>query len=169
MCVFHRRVFAWIGCCGLWYGVLRFGLRYGLQYLCVFRYGIEMLCGSEAILELYSLEALLKLQLDGGIIHIRGVTISIIVFTTIIIIIIHNVGMCGSIPSRNWTVVIVVIKLILCAIPYKEGRVWNRGICWLCSGSLIYGLFCSCWCGTSSVIISIIIGGIDGSVRCGLN
>ena len=27
----------------------------------------------------------------------------------IIIIIIHNVGMCGSIPNRNWTVVMVVI------------------------------------------------------------
>ena len=44
--------------------------------------------------------------------HIKGVTISVIIVCTaivIIIIIIHNVGMCGSIPNRNWTVVMVVI------------------------------------------------------------
>ena len=90
-------------------------------------------------MELYGLEALLKLQSDRGIIHIKGVTISVIIVCAaiiIIIIIIHNVGMCGgSIPNRNWTVVMVVIKLILCAIPYKEGYVSAKG----CLCEFVYG------------------------------
>ena len=90
-------------------------------------------------MELYGLEALLKLQSDRGIIHIKGVTISVIIVCTaivIIIIIIHNVGMCGgSIPNRNWTVVMVVIELILCAIPYKEGYVSANG----CLCEFVYG------------------------------
>ena len=79
--------------------------------------------------------------------HIKAVTVCVIMCTIIIIfVVIHNVGMCGSIPSRDWTVVVVVIELILCAIPYKEGCVWNNGMgmCWLCFGSLVCDLFCSC-------------------------
>ena len=109
MCVFHHRVFALV--------CVRCGLRCG----------IDMLCSLDAILELYSLETLLKLCSDGGIIHInKGVTISVIIVCIIFVIIIkiiHNVGMCGAIPNRNWAVVMVVIELILCAIPYKEGYV----------------------------------------------
>ena len=72
--------------------------------MCVLRRGIDMSFGLEAILELYRLEALLKLCSDGGIIHIKGITVGVIIGCTaiiIIIIVIHNVGMCGSIPSGN--------------------------------------------------------------------
>ena len=65
------------------------------------------------------LEALFELKSDGGIIHIKGVTIGVIIVCTaikIIIIIIHNVGMCGSIPSgnrsyRGWCCYVVGKKL----------------------------------------------------------
>ena len=58
------------------------------------------------VVGLYSSEALFELYSDGGIIHIKRVTIGIIIVGTtiiIIIIVIHNVGMCSSIPSRNRT------------------------------------------------------------------
>ena len=125
--------------------------------------GVDMLCGLEAILELYYLEALLKLCLGGGIIHIKGVTIGVIIggaaliiiivrvvgiiVINIIIIIIHNVGMCGSIPNRNWTVVMVVIELILIYIvchPTQGGvRQHERMLVWICV----------CVCYSSSVVV----------------
>ena len=109
MCVRYRRhrVFAWLLLL-LWRGLGR---------------------GLEVIVELYRFEALCELSSDGGIIHIQGVTVGIIIVcTTIKIIIIYNVGVCGSIPSRNWSVVIVVIKSILRAIPYKKGCCWDNGM-----------------------------------------
>ena len=131
---------------------------------------------SKAFFELYS---------DGGIIHIKGVTIGIIIVCTaiiIIIIIIYNVGMCGSIPSRNRTVVCIY---------------WYRG--WYCyvvgkelgeHGSQLFLFLLPSWAivwmyvfvitmkgivGTSirrrrSSAVIIMIGGISsGCVRRGLN
>ena len=151
VCVFHRRAFALV--------FVRCGL------LCGLRFGINMLWrglgrGLEVIVELHRFEALSELPSDGGIIHIQGVTIGIIICPTIVIIIIHNIGVCGSIPSRNWAVVVVVIELILCAIPYEEGCCWNNGMgmCWLC--------FCLEFCGASNIIIIIKCGSFCSCSFC---
>ena len=83
--------------------------------------------------------------------------------------------MCGSIPSRNWTVVIIVVKLILCAIPYEEGYVSVKGcVCvservFVVDGSLL--LLFSKFIGAVgvSVVDSIKLGrGVSvGEISCG--
>ena len=52
----------------------------------------------------------------------RLVIVSIILAGDIIIIIINNVGMCGSIPNPNRTYIVVAIihLIILCIIPYED-------------------------------------------------
>ena len=84
------------------------------------------------------------------------------------------VGMCGAIPNRNWAVVMVVIKLILCAIPYKEGYVRMIGcLCGFVYVCVVISIYrWSSWVLSSSVtsvIIIIMIGGIGRFARGGLN
>ena len=99
------------------------------------------------------------------------IIIRVVVGIIIIIVVIHNIGMCGSIPNRNWTVVMVVIQLILCAIPYKykDGYAIVKGC--LCGFVFLFFFHCgqsfsslSTSLGGSLLLLLVFIGAVGVSV-----